>query len=77
METNKSTGNVDLPVIPVFMPDDEVKKFLVFQQFYQPISILVENGVFEQKNATILLDFDKDGELKGIRRHDYLFTVRT
>jgi hypothetical protein len=62
--------------IPVFMPDAEVKKFLVFQKHYEPISILVDNGVFEQKNATILLDFDKDGVLKSVRRQDYLFTVR-
>lgn len=62
--------------IPVYMPDEEVQKFLVFQKHYKPISILVENQVFEQKNATILLDFDKDGVLKSVRRQDYLFTVR-
>jgi hypothetical protein len=76
MDPRNSTTGGDLPVIPVYMPDEEVKRFLVFQQHYQPISILVDNGVFEQKNATILLDFDKDGVLKSVRRQDYLFSAR-
>jgi len=62
--------------IPVFMPDEEVKQFLIFQKHFEPISLLVNNGVFEQKNATILLDFDKDGVLKSVRRQDFLFSAR-
>jgi excinuclease UvrABC helicase subunit UvrB len=63
--------------IPVYLPDEEVKKFMVFQEFYVPIVLMIESDVFKQKNATILLDFDKLGVLRSIRREDMLYTSRT
>lgn len=65
----------ELPIpekIAVYMPDKEVKQFLVFQQHFQPITMLIEAHVFEQKDATILLDFDALGVLRKIRRNDVL-----
>lgn len=70
-------GNLIPEKIPVFMPDADVKRFLVFQEYYQPICLLIESEVFESKNATILLDFDKMGVLRSIRRQDFLYTSRT
>ena len=70
-------GDLEFPErIPVYLPDEEVKKFMIFQEFFEPISILVQNHVFEQKNATILLDFDKDGVIRSVRRQDFLYTSR-
>lgn len=63
--------------IPVYLPDAEVKQFMVFQEFYAPIVLMIESDVFKQKNATILLDFDKFGVLRSIRREDMLYTSRT
>lgn len=61
--------------IPVFMPDAEVKQFLVFQQHFKPITVLIDAGVFEQKDATILLDFDHFGTLVKVRRNDALWKI--
>jgi len=79
MELNKNaemTGNSLPKQIPVFMPDEEVAKFLLFQQYYEPFVLLIEKKVFEQKNATISLDFDKFGVLRAIRRQDFLYSSR-
>lgn len=62
--------------IPIYVLDDEAKKFIVFQQYYKPFNILIKSNVFDQKNATILLDFDHEGELKSVRRHDILYSER-
>lgn len=62
--------------IPVFIPDAEAAKFLLFQQYFDKISLLIDSGVLDQRGATILLDFDRQGKLKSIRRNDYLYTDR-
>ena len=76
METNKTPGNFIPELIPVFIPDDQAKQFLIFQQYYEPFVLLIEKKVFEQKNATISLDFDKFGVLRAIRRQDFLYSSR-
>lgn len=77
-ENNRgSTANLPPEKIPVYIPDEDAKKFLVFQQYFEPISILLDAKVFEQRNATILIDFDKDGVLRSVRRQDFLYSFRT
>lgn len=81
METNKDLVGfedklVNSEKIPIYILDAEAKKFLVFQQYYEPIALLIDKKVFEQKNATISLDFDKFGVLRSIRRQDFLFSSR-
>lgn len=58
----------------VYLIPSEVTQFLLFQQYYQPFSLLVDRQVFEQKNATVLLDFDHLGVLQTIRRNDSLYS---
>lgn len=65
METNK---------VAIFVADPDVTKWLLFQQFYDPFTLMVEKQVFGQKNATILLDFDHLGILQTIRRNDFLYS---
>lgn len=72
--------NIEIPIhekIPIYMPDDQVKKFLEFQEHYEIFKLLLDRGAFEQKNCTVLLDFDRFGVLKSIRRNDFLYTTRT
>jgi len=67
---------IPVEVIPIYIPDDQAKQFLIFQQYYEPFVLLIEKKVFEQKNATISLDFDKFGVLRAIRRQDFLYSSR-
>lgn len=60
--------------VAVYMPDEKAKQFLAFQQYYEPISILLERKVFEQKNATISLFFDHQSVLQTVQRKDYVFS---
>jgi len=66
----------EITKVAVFVPDEDAQKFLLFQQYYKEFTLLLESGVFGQKNATVSLDFDKDGVLKSIRRNDFLYTTR-
>lgn len=59
--------------VAVYLPDEDAKKFLLFQQYYDTFSILLENEVFKQRNATISLYFDEFGSLQTINRNDTLF----
>lgn len=49
---------------------------LVPQEYYNMFMLMIQRGVFKQKNATVSLDFDKNGTLAAIRRNDFLFSVR-
>lgn len=60
--------------IALYVPDEEAKQFLLFQQYFDPISILVDQKVFEQKNALVTLFFDHLGVLQSVKRDDYLFS---
>ena len=60
--------------VAVYIPDADATKWLLFQQYYEPFTLLAERHVFEQKNATILLDFDHLGILQNIRRNDFLYS---
>lgn len=62
--------------IAVYMPDEDAKKFLEFQKHYSVFNILLEKGVFNQKNASISLNFDSNGVLQTIQRADFLYAKR-
>ncbi len=59
--------------IAIYIPDEEAKKFLIFQQYYDLFNLLLSQKVFEQKGATITLHFDKHGVLRSINRQDILY----
>lgn len=57
----------------IYLIPEEASKFLIFQKFYEPISKMIDTGVFEQKNATLKMYFDHDGILQTIARDDILY----
>lgn len=62
--------------VAVYMPDEEALQFLLFKKHYSKIAVLIKANVFEQKNATISLNFDSVGDLKSINRSDSLYSAR-
>jgi len=60
--------------IPIYIPDEDAKKFIEFQKHYDAFTILVNGGVFDQKNASVTLQFDALGVLQKIQRSDYLYS---
>lgn len=61
--------------IAIYIPNEEAKKWLLFQQHYDTFMTLVERGVFNQKSATVTLRFDHLGVLQDIHT-DYLLYSR-
>lgn len=57
----------------VFLIPEEAQKFLEFQKNYKTFMLLLNQGVFDQRNATISLYFDHDGTLQTIIRNDFLY----
>ena len=62
--------------IAIYIPDDDAKKFLLFQEYYQEFTLLVEAGVFKIRNGSAVIHFDKRGEVKAINRSDILYSAR-
>ncbi len=59
--------------IEIFMTTEEAEKFKLFQKHFDTFNLMVERQVFDQKGATITLNFDKFGILRNIGRADFLY----
>lgn len=62
--------------VTVFLTPIDAALFLKFQKHHELFKLLVEQGVFDQKNANVMLNFDNDGNLGSIERHDILYSAR-
>lgn len=62
--------------ITLFITPIEAELWKKFQKHHELFKLLVEKGVFENKNANIMLNFDKDGNIGSIERHDFLYSAR-
>lgn len=67
---------IEQPTVPVYMTAIDVELFKKFQKHHKLFKLLVERGVFDQKNANIMLNFDANGTLASIERHDFLYSSR-
>lgn len=56
------------------MTEEDIEKFKQFMEHYDVFSLLLAAHVFEQKKATIALNFDHNGILKSIQRADFLYS---
>lgn len=59
--------------VAVYMPDEQAQMFLLFQQHYDNISILLKSGVFSVRSGSVVLNFDIHGKLKTVKRSDDLY----
>jgi len=62
--------------IAVYIPDSEAQKFLLFQEYFEPFSIMIESDVFSIRNGSAILHFDSNGTLQTINRADVLYSRR-
>ena len=62
--------------VAIYIPDEEAKKFLLFQEYYDEFALLISAGVFKIRNGSAVIHFDKRGEIKAINRSDILFSAR-
>lgn len=62
--------------VTIFLTPIDAELFKKFQKHHMMFKFLVEKGVFDQKNASIVLNFDEHGQIGGIDRHDNLYSKR-
>lgn len=62
--------------IALYVPDEEAKLFLKFQEHYETFCLLHESGVFDVRNGSVTLHMDKEGSIKAINRSDVLYSER-
>lgn len=62
-----------ITTVTLLLPEEEAKKWLLFQEYYSQFSIMVEQGVFDITNGSATLHFDPQGVLRSITRADILW----
>jgi len=62
--------------VAIYIPDEEAKKFLLFQEYYDEFCLLLDAGVFKIRNGSAVIHFDKKGDIKTINRADILYSAR-
>ena len=60
--------------VAVYMPDEQAAQFLLFQQHYDKISILIKSGAFDVRNGSVIMHFAPNGELRAVNRADFLYS---
>ena len=59
--------------ITIFLTPIDAEKYKQFLQYYDIFTFLLEKKVFEQKGASIVLNFDNKGQIGSITRSDVLY----
>lgn len=62
--------------VTIFLTPIDAELFIKFQKHHTLFKLLVEKGVFDYKNANIMLNFDNEGNIGSIERHDILYSAR-
>ncbi len=60
----------------VILTNEDAEMFKVFLKNYDKIALLLQRDVFNVKNGSVILDFDKDGQMQTIRLSAYLYSKR-
>lgn len=60
--------------INILLTETDAEHFKMFQKYYSEFVLLVERGVFDQKNCAVSLHFDSEGTLQTIQRADFLYS---
>lgn len=64
----------EIAEVTILLPEEEAKKWMMFQRYYDMFSLMVDRGVFEQKNCSISLHFDHNGILQTIQNSGFLYS---
>lgn len=59
--------------ITIFLTPVEAERFKDFQRYYELFNFLLDKKVFEQKSASIILNFNHLGNIGSITRNDVLY----
>lgn len=60
--------------VTILLPKKEAELFIMFQENFDTFKLLLDKGVFNQRNAAVTLHFDNVGTLQLIQRADSLYS---
>ena len=63
-------------LITIQITTPEAVLFRDFQKDHDLFYLLKSRGVFDQKNASVILNFDSNGTLQTIQRQDFMYSKR-
>ena len=63
-------------LITIQITTPEAIMFRDYQKDHELFNLLKSRGVFDQKNASIILNFDSNGLLQNIQRQDFIYSKR-
>lgn len=63
----------NIHTVTLLLPEEEAKKWLLFQQYYDIFSLMNDKEVFAIRNGSATLHFDPAGKLRSITRADILW----
>lgn len=58
------------------LTNEDAIKYREFMKYYDIFNLMVKKGVFDVRNGSVALHFDKNGTLKIIQRADILFDAK-
>lgn len=62
--------------IAIYLPDEDAKKFMLFQQHYATFQTLIDSGVLDVRSGSVVIHFDIHGSVSLIQRADTLYNSR-
>jgi len=62
---------VELQTIPIYLTEHEAKMFLKFQKHFALFDLMEKERVFDITHGSVTLEFNGDGEIKGISKKQF------
>lgn len=66
----------DQDIVKISLHKEDAERFKKFLEHYEKFNLLLDRGVFEVKNGSVVLDFDKNSVLQTIRLTGYMYSRR-
>ena len=63
-------------LVKIELTNEDAVKYREFMKNYDTFNLMLEKGVFNVRNGSVALHFDKNGTLKIIQRADVLFDAK-
>lgn len=55
----------------VYLTKEQIALFILFQKYYDSVSYLISQSVFDLKDANAVIHFDYDGYIKSIKKETF------
>lgn len=61
---------------PIYLSDNDIERFKAFLEHYALFNLMLDRGVFNVKNGSVIMDFDRNSTLQTIRFTGFMYSKR-